>query len=489
MYVADFAGRSYQYVGGSFRPVGASTDLSHVVFGADEWVNGKVIPVGVANDGESLPAASAEGWHAVSADGSRVFFTSNGRLYARVNAEREQSTLGAKEECTETAKACTVAVSTGPASYWGASTDGSKVFFTEGEGLYEYEVESGQTAVLGGTVQGVVQISEDGSYVYFVATGALKGAGGAALRNGLGSEPVAGEDNLYLVHEGTTQFIATLAGNDSDDWQRGVTRDGAVVTPDGTRLAFMSERSLTGYDNEQAEHGECAGETGRCQEVYLYDAETGGVECASCDPTGARPTGPSSLSKGENAWNFQPPYRPRAFAEDGVLFFDSADALVSHASDGRQNVYEYEDGHVYAISNVAGGYESFFVDASANGDDVFFATADQLLPEDTSNNVVVYDARVDGGFPVTVSPPPCDNGDSCKPPPTPQPAVFGAPASATFSGTGNLVSTAVAPTPKKSVKKVVRCAKGKKLSHGKCIKKKKPRRSRTKKSTHGKGSN
>jgi hypothetical protein len=476
MYVADFAGRSYQYVGGgAFHAVGASTDLSHVVFGGlSEWVNGKVIPVGVANDGESMPA-SAEGWHAVSADGSRVFFTSTGRLYARVNAEREQSALGAKEECTEAAKACTVAVSAGTASYWGASADGSEVFFTEGEELDEYDVESDQTTVLGGTVQGVAQISEDGSYVYFVAKGALKGAGGATLYDSGGVEPVAGEENLYLVHDGTTQFIATLAGNDSYDWQGGVTRDGTVLTPDGTRLAFMSERSLTGYDNEQAEKGECEGGLGRCREVYLYNAGTGGLECASCDPTGARPTGPSSLSKGGNGWNFQPPYRPRAFAEDGALFFDSADALVSHASDGRQNVYEYEDGHVYAISNVAGGYKSFFLDASANGDDVFFATADQLLPEDTSNDVVVYDARVDG--------------DSCKSPPTPQPAVFGAPASATFSGTGNLVSTAVAPTPKKSVKKAVRCAKGKKLSHGKCIKRKKPRRSRAKKSTHGKGSN
>ena len=69
-------------------------------------------------------------------------------------------------------------------------------------------------------------------------------------------------------------------------------------------------------------------------------------------------------------------YRPRNLLEDGALFFDSSDALVPHASDGRQNVYEYEDGHVYAISNVAGGYESFFLDASPNGENVFFASAE-----------------------------------------------------------------------------------------------------------------
>ena len=69
------------------------------------------------------------------------------------------------------------------------------------------------------------------------------------------------------------------------------------------------------------------------------------------------------------------------------MFFDSSDALVPKASDGRLNVYEYEDGHVHAISDVAGGYEAYFMDASPDGSNVFFATADQLLPEDTSNNV------------------------------------------------------------------------------------------------------
>jgi len=110
---------------------------------------------------------------------------------------------------------------------------------------------------------------------------------------------------------------------------------------------------------------------------------------------------------------------------------------VPHASDGRQNVYEYEDGAVHAISNVAGGYESFFMDASASGENVFFGSADQLLPQDRSNNVVVYDARVDGGFSVAAAAPSCDSADSCKSPESPQPAIYGAPSSATFSGAGN----------------------------------------------------
>ncbi len=465
LYVDNFANDSYQYMVSNYQllgALGASSDLSHVVFGEggelSEWVNSKVLPVAVGNDGKSLEPASTAGLHPVSSDGSRVFFTSSGRVYVRENAEQEQSKEGVGGECTEVAMACTVAVSSGEASFWGASMDGSKAFFSEGEELHEYDVESGQVTALAGTVQSVAQISEDGSYVYFLAKGVLQGAGGATLRNGLGREPVAGEENLYVSHGGTTQFIVTQGSGSS------------VVTPDGVYLAFTSYGSPTGYDNEQAEPGECGG---RCQEVYLYDAETGSLECASCDPTGARPIGPSS---------------PGALAEDGALFFDSSDALVPHASDGRQNVYEYEGGHAYAISDAAGGYESFFLGAGLNGDNVFFGTADQLLPEDTGNNVVVWDARVGGGFPVTVASPPCDNGDSCKPPPTPQPAVFGAPASATFSGVGNPTLAPLASAPKKSVKKTVRCPKGKRVSRGRCIERKRSKRPRAKKSTHHKGS-
>ncbi len=178
-------------------------------------------------------------------------------------------------------------------------------------------------------------------------------------------------------------------------------------------------------------------------------------------------------------------YLRRDFSGDGSrLFFESFDELVTHASDGLSNVYEYEGGHVHPISNVAGGHESFFLDASASGNDVFFGTADQLLPQDRGNRVVVYDARVNGGFPVTVSPPPCENGDSCKPPPAPQPAVFGAPASATFSGAGNPAPAPVMPVVQpKAKKKVAKCAADERRSHGKCVKKRHAKR--TKKSAKG----
>ena len=147
--------------------------------------------------------------------------------------------------------------------YWGASTDDSKVFYTEGEDLYEYTLPVGQVAghvtalTHAGKVQGVVQVSEDGSYVYFVADAVLETARRGRVDEGKDSP------NLYVSHEAVRRcFIATLSANDASDWAAAPAPTPQRSTPDGARLAFTSEDSLTGYDNQQAEHGECEGQFG-----------------------------------------------------------------------------------------------------------------------------------------------------------------------------------------------------------------------------------
>ena len=480
------------------------------------------------------------------APGTTVAGTSGGSLTLSQPAAASGTDveLNAGGECLVPKDACTINVSesqrylhpnpAGPQSarYWGASADGSKVFFTstaeltedaytgahgEGANLYEYDLQTGGLTDLtgeqtdntgeGAAVQGVVQISEAGGYVYFVAKGALKGAGGATLHYGNGEAPVeeAEKYNLYVVHEGSAPaFIATLAAVDQGDWlggtsdpadEAGPEKNSAVVSPGGAYLAFMSERSLTGYDNRQATAGDCETdlennehESGACREVFLYDAATGRTACASCDPSGARPVGPAGFST-EPFVSFAG-YRPRNLLDDGALFFNSSDALVPHATDGRRNVYEYEHGGVYPISNVTGGHESFFLDSAKGpngeeGGNVFFATADQLLPQDTGNNVVVYDARAGGGFPVLTSAPACDNESSCKPPPAAPPTIFGAGPSETLSAPGNPAPPPLVPSKPKSTKKTVKCKRGDvKNKKGKCVPKKKKKAKKAKKSAH-----
>jgi hypothetical protein len=358
-----------------------------------------------------------------------------------------------------------------------------------GTDLYEYDLASGKLTDLsvdkgdlaeGAAVLGVVKTSEDGSYVYFVAEGVL-----SQNKNSAGSEPVFGQPNLYVSHGGGTPvFIATLARrergnnneNDSGDWEHSQVNATASLSQDGTRLAFVSERSLTGYDNEPVEPSQCRIYVqDLCKEVYLYDASTAGLTCVSCNPSGARPIGPSSLNEGLKFETAQ--YAPRNFSEDGSrLFFESSDALVPHDSNGLNDVYEYEGGHLYPISDDAGTTPSSFLDASASGDDVFIATADQLLLRDADHYIDIYDARVGGGFPVSAAPPSCDNGDSCKGPVAPQPGVFGAPASATFSGAGN-VTPAPAATKAKTKAKPAKCKRGYVKKKNRCVKKPKAKKS------------
>jgi hypothetical protein len=106
------------------------------------------------------------------------------------------------------------------------------------------------------------------------------------------------------------------------------------------------------------------------------------------------------------------------------------------------------------------------VDASENGDGVFIASRTKLVPQDEDEGVNLYDVRVDGARPLSEVE--C-SGTGCQGVP-PAPPIFATPASVTFNGPGDF--PAPAPEVKKVTKKTVKCAKGKYLSHDKCVKSK-----------------
>ena len=311
-----------------------------------------------------------------------------------------------------------------------------------------------------------------------------------------------------------------------------LSRISSRVSPDGQYLAFMSSRPLTGYDNTDAASGHAD------EEVYLYHApvnpagETGSLVCASCDPTGARPVGvfdeqerPVLVDRGETwtgresgadswlagsipgwdrAFGQGSQYQPRYLSDSGRLFFNSPDDLVPHATNGVEDVYEFEPeglgscatgsssgnsvyeparafevegrtgessaGCVGLISSGTFSQESAFFDASENGDDVFFITEARLVGADYDNAYDVYDAHVCGGEGVPcvaepVSPPPCDSGDSCKAAPSPQPEIFGPAPSATFTGAGNMPAEPAKPAVK--TEKPKKKKRAKKAKHAK----------------------
>jgi hypothetical protein len=512
----------------TFRFQGATPDLGHVVFSTPaaltpdatpgsagnrnlyEWSNnGQLRLVNILpGQAQSTPGAilgrSVAGnpgrTHPISNDGSVVLFTdapdvnSRPNLYARKNAGQAQSALGPSGECTESGKACTVQIDaspegleTGEGEFWAASSDGSRMFFTDSRkltsdstgnqagpesDLYEYDLASGHLRDLttadpaGAAVQGVLGASEDGSYVYFVANGELA------------QHAARGADNLYVSHDGTTKFIAALSQGDNsglpkekppnadvaDDWDPETANRTARVTPDGLGLVFMSDVSLTGYDN------------GGQQEVYVYDASLGRLSCASCRPTGARPTGPSSIPGGTDYANGLAIYQSRVISDvtpaggvrGALVFFNSRDAIVPQDTNGARDVYEWEEdgvgscrqagGCVNLISSGTNGSESSFADASADGSDVFFLTYAQLGPQDTDGLVDVYDAREGGGFPGPGSSLAC-TGTGCQGVPG-APPTYAIPPSGTFSGGDNfLVATPAPPKPLTAAQKLANALK------------------------------
>jgi hypothetical protein len=307
---------------------------------------------------------------------------------------------------------------------------------------------------------------------------------------------------LYLYQAGTGfTYIATLApadlphNNDLNFVPSPLTvtpfNHLARVTPDGMHAAFMSTAPLTGEENADAQSGEPDAE------VFLYDAESGQLSCASCLATGQRPAGRelrpfASASGGQpsGVWAAsQIPGYPtqlhgtRVLSADGRrLFFESFQALVGGDTNGKQDVYEWEapgdggdptdtctesssayrpanDGCISLISSGTSGIDSEFLDASTNGSDVFFTTNSSLVSTDPGL-IDVYDARVQGGFPAPAPPTPPCQGEACQNP-APPPPVDPAPASSSFHGPGDV----------REKPRLKRCPKGKVRKHGKCVKK------------------
>lgn len=426
--------------------LGATPDFGDIVFSSPqaltadadaytgehlyEWTAGALRLVNVPPENESAGRAAGgdlgyefDHRQAISDDGSRVVWSTGrgnpdgDRLYMRDMTRAETVRLDVAQGAREPAGA--------DAQFQTANSEGSRVFFTDDErltadsdaaeaspDLYVFESTNAEDESLKGTltdltvavdpgesagVQGLLPgASEDGSYVYLVATGVLTEA-----ENVEHEKATPGAENLYVSHETgtgwTTAFIARLADEDRNDWGAATASGGGLytltsrVSPNGRYLAFMSDRSLTGYDNEDAS-SKAPGER-LDEEVFLYDADTGSLACASCDPTGARPIG--ALQKGlttsdplgrllvdeDELWlgrwlagnvpgwtpvnlDVHAFRQPSYLSNSGRLFFNSSDALVPQDVNGTEDVYEYEPAGVPAGEHACAS-------SSEGGNDVF----------------------------------------------------------------------------------------------------------------------
>jgi hypothetical protein len=441
---------------------GASPDLKHTVLStcAALTANATEVPLGAGCDpakpnlylwsagaltlinllpaqstgtpGASLGAQSA----AVSNDGSRIYWNdlASGSLYLRAGGQTKQVD----------------AATGGGGTFETASADGSIAFFTKAGHLWRYDAvaDSATDLTPAGGVTGVLGASAGASHVYYLTGSSL------FLRNGV-----------------TTTKVADAADSSNYPPTTGTSR----VSADGSKLLFMSTVALLTSDGSKYDNADLATKAPDSQ-VYLYDATgPGTLLCLSCNPTHARPIGPSSIPgaiTNGTLPNSTHSYKPRVLSSDGKrVFFNSEDGLALADVNLDYDVYQWEaqgtgscarpGGCVSLISSGLANWAGF-VDASADGSDAFFLTDRSLVGADPGS-VDLYDARVGGGFPEPVEPSPC-NGDACQvvPGPVEDPVL-----TTVLQGPGN---------PKEQyrsygAKAKKKCPKGKKLKAGKCVKK------------------
>ena len=346
------------------------------------------------------------------------------------------------------------------------------------------EAQGGAKPAEGPQVLGLEALSPDGSHVYFVAEGVLTGA--EENHNHEHAENKA--PNLYVfardaAHpKGHVAFIATLTPSDCEtNWCPQERGGVANVTPDGRFLVFTSQRALTA-DNTRGE--------GPAQ-VYEYDAQAGALTRVSVGQDGynddgnegqrgtplAGPfAGDAKIVKALTTLNGHtaPARSDPTMSDDGsFVFFESPVALAPGALndvlDGflngesdkplfAENFYEYHGGHVHLLASVSSDQvlrpAATLLGSDVSGANVFFGSFDSLVPEDVDSELDYYDAHI------------CSEASPCSAPRVPPGQCgeggcqgsgsgsqsYGAPASESPSGAGNLAVSPAAPIVKPKVR-------------------------------------
>jgi hypothetical protein len=422
-----------------------------------EWDRGTLSLLGILPGESAGPEAGSElgsgpenqlgtSYGAVSADGSRVAFQSadeslDPELYVRIDGSRtvrvSKSAPGVEPP---------VASPLGM-TFWGADSGMDVVVFSSSSALtqdsaaggspgeadlYAYDLGTGALHDLtphaeGGGVERVYAVSEDGRRVYFTSSRLLEPGHGSA-----------GEANLYLAELGAggapaapPRFIATIDPTEARSGTGGLLLPQAwrevATNPDGSVLAFR--------DRLAAVPGRA---TGSRPQLYVYEAATGSLACASCPGDGRVPGAGANLV----------PSVPGAGAEEpgigfilnliadtgaehitdvtpaGAVFFQTANALVGQDTNGRIDVYEWHGGRLALVSAGSQAHDSILAGASMDGSTVFFSSADGLTPGAQDGVPHIYAARVGGGAPAAPTPSPRCGESDCRPAPAgPAPAA------------------------------------------------------------------
>jgi hypothetical protein len=475
----------YEYSEGQLRQVNVSDGGKTIGSCGATIVSGGA----EGNNHSNQKSGSQAGYRAVSADGARVFFeavpssdcSAAKHLYMRMDG-------------SET-------VDIGEYTFLAATADGSMLLLEKSSGeaheLFLYNTVSNITELLFSVRSWEERptISEDFNVIYFASGEALPNSGA----------PQGGGVYRFDMTTRTLRFM--FAGNTGYETgkQSSFTH---TVSPDGRYYYFDAREVFAVPGGGEDLRLATTVYKGRASEqLYRYDSVENVVECVSC----ASPFDPGPKLGVENDGGEEgggsPSVLPVISANGDYAFFDTPAALVPQDLDGEippststteavivgpspsWDIYEWRKDGVDGCAQVQGcvslitpgtdGVSVSLIGTTPSGSDVFFNTYSSLLPQDKDTAGDVYDARIDGGFPVAASPLECE-GDACS---TPAGSPIDAtPSSLTFTGTGNVIPPAPVVSAKaKAKKKTSKCAKAKR-----CVKKRKRRKTKAKSHKGGK---
>jgi hypothetical protein len=356
-----------------------------------EYSEGQLRPVSVAPDGTVVAGGplstqyDREGFR-VSADGSHVFFGSGGVAYVRI----DNGTPGARTQVVSASRRTGEVGTPEPGEFFAASRDGETAYLlgqnltddspADIRSLYRYSVASEElkflTPVSGPGFSEVIAYGagSTGEGLFFSSSAAL--AAGA----------VNGMANIYAWRNDELSLATSL-----DPARDGLKAAGWWRSPNGRYLVFASASKLTDYDPTSSR---CL-PIGTCVEIYRYDADTKSLDCVSCRPDGGRAGGDANIGFYRDELGAD--QLPKVVLNDGRVFFDSPDELVSRDTNSVSDVYEFDGADTNLVSG-GDGLRSQIAAVSSDGRDVFFTTKDRLVGIDTDVSVDVYDARVGGGL-------------------------------------------------------------------------------------------
>jgi hypothetical protein len=358
---------------------GISEDGSHVFFVTDERLvsadtdsvqdvyehAGGVTSLVSAGGNGSYPAH----FDGSSANGSRVFFSTNEPLDVNLDANNTQDVY-------ERAGGITRIISTGAtgtsggANFIRASQSGDRVFFTtaraldpaDTDGQQDIYVNAGGTTTwvstgpAGGNAVGgsasLDAISSDGTRAFFRTAESL-----------VTFDADGGQPDVYERSGGTTTLISTASANDGF----GTFMEPARIAQDGARVFFTTDASLLPSDMDT--------------EGDVYEHSGGTITLVSTGPSGGNGAFDAHFT---------------ASSEDGArVFFYTDESLVASDTDQTRDVYQRSSGTTSLISigpTGANGLESVNpVAVSADGSRVVFHTSEAMVASDTDSMNDLYE--------------------------------------------------------------------------------------------------